>query len=121
MIVAVAPIVPPDASYVWQFYLINDGDEPIESGIVDELIYEWGDHGTTHRVGASFGVILPSTAIAIHRDIDSELRTTISGRVVIGGVERPFGAEFGRLYGPSQKQLVPIPILGVMGLLPNRE
>jgi hypothetical protein len=106
---------------VWQFYLINDGDASIESGIVDEMSYEWGDNATTERVGTSFSAIPPGTALAIHRDIDSEMRTSIVGRVTIGGVERPFGAEFGRLYGPSSKQLVPIPILGVMGLLPQRE
>jgi hypothetical protein len=106
---------------VWQFYLINDGDEAIDSGSVDEVSYEWGDNVTTERVGTSFTAIPPGTAIAIHRDIDSEMRTSIVGRVKIRGAEQAFSAEFGRLYGPSSKQLVPIPILGVMGLLAVRE
>ncbi|HEY1546898.1 MAG TPA: hypothetical protein VGG28_03725 [Kofleriaceae bacterium] len=121
MIVAVAPIVPPDATYSWQFYLINDSGEAIESGVVDKMSYEWGDNVTTEPVGTSFGAIPPNSALAIHRDVDSEMRTAIVGRVMIGGVEHTFGAEFGRLYAPATKQLVPIPVLGMMGLLPLRE
>jgi hypothetical protein len=106
---------------VWQFYLINDGDESIDSGSVDEISYEWADNVTTERVGTSFTAVPPGTAIAFHRDIDSEMRTSIVGRVKIRGAEQAFSAEFGRLYDPSSKQLVPIPILGVMGLLAVRE
>ena len=118
MFVAAAPIVPPDPTYVWELYLVNDGDEVIEGGIVDEMSYEWGDNASVERVGTSFGAIPPGTALAIHREVDTEMRTAITGRVRIGGVEHSFGAEFGRLYGPSRKTLVPIPILGAMGLLP---
>jgi hypothetical protein len=121
MIVAVAPIVPPDGTYSWQFYLINDDDEPIESGIVDKMSYEWGDNATSERVGTSFGAIPAGTALAIHREIDTEMRTSIVGRVTIAGAERPFGAEFGRLYAPASRTLVPIPILGALGMLPLRE
>jgi hypothetical protein len=121
VIVAVAPIVPPDGTYAWQFYLINDDDEPIESGAVDTMSYEWGDNATSERVGTSFGAIPPGTALAIHRELDTEMRTSITGRVTIGGVEQPFGAEFGRLYAPGSCTLVPIPILGALGMLPLRE
>jgi hypothetical protein len=119
--VAVAPIVPPDGTYSWQFYLVNDGDELIESGIVDEVGCEYGDNSTTAHIGSTFAAIPPGTALAIHRGVDTEMRTTIGGRVIVGGVERTFGAEFSRLYGPQHKTLVPIPILGVMGLLPLTE
>jgi hypothetical protein len=114
--VALAPIMPPDQEYVWQFYLVNDGDAAIDGGCVDEMSYEWGDNVTTERIGTTFGAIPPGTALAIHREINTEMRTAIVGRVTIGGVEQTFGAEFGRLYAPSSKTLVPIPILGVMGL-----
>lgn len=121
MIVAVAPIVPPDGTYAWQFYLVNDGDEPIERGVVDTMSYEWGDNVTSEPVGTSFGAIPAGTALAIHREIDTEMRTSIAGRVTIAGVEQSFGAEFGRLYAPPSKPLVPIPILGALGLLPLHE
>ncbi len=121
MIVAVAPIVPPVVTYSWQFYLINDDDEPIEHGVVDEMRYEWGDNVSSEAVGTSFGAIPAGTALAIHREIDTEMRTSIVGRVTIGGVEQRFGAEFGRLYAPASRTLVPIPILGALGMLPLRE
>lgn len=34
----------------WDFYLINDGDAPLDSAVLKQVIYTWGDAGGPARM-----------------------------------------------------------------------
>ena len=43
----------------WDFYLINDGDEPIESAVLIEIGYEWGNLRGINTVDVTVSNIPP--------------------------------------------------------------
>ena len=92
------PIDPPDGNFCFAFRLTNDSDQPILEVHVDSVHYEWGDSGHSERVDAHFGPIAPGQSVELMREIQTEVRTSISLRVVDAAGVRQVSAEFGRLY-----------------------
>ena len=121
VVVVVVPIDPPVEGRCWAFYVINDGALPIDKIVVESVHTEWGDFGNAEPIGIAYGGIAPGECLEVHREVDTELRTALALVVTVAGVAERVHAEFGRLYAPSQKKLVPIPILGKDGLLWERE
>lgn len=116
MIVAAIPIEPPTAGHCWAFHVINDGDVPIESLLVEQVHYEWGDFGNSEDVGVRFGAIAPGASLEVYREIDTELRTGLTLLVTTAGETHRVDAWVGRLYA-TPRGLEPIPILGKDGML----
>lgn len=114
MIVAAIPIDPPDGDKCWAFYVINDASEPVESIVVEEVGYEWGDAGSKETLGKRFGPIAADGWIEVHRETATEVRTALTLSVRRkSGVTRIM-AEVGRLYA-TPRGLESIPILARAG------
>ncbi len=116
MLIAATPIDPPEGDLCWAFHVVNDSDEAIESLIVESVDYEWGDMGNREAVGKRFGPIAPRTALEVHRETDTEVRTSLTLLVRGPSGERRVVAEFGKLYR-ARGPLVTIPILDRPGKL----
>jgi len=117
VIVAAVPFDEPGNNFCWAFHVINDGDAPIDSVVVERAHYTWGDNGNSEAVGTRCGPIAPGASLEVYREIDTEMRTGLSLVVTIAGETHSIYAEVGRLYRPPRQQLEPIPILGRDGLL----
>lgn len=121
MLVAALPLVPHEGDKCWAFYVINDGDEVIESVRVDTVDYEWGDQGNSETVGSEHGPVPPGRYLEVYRETSTEVRTGLTLTVrTVRGSERHY-VQFGRLYSPASSKLEPIPIVGRAGKLPLSE
>lgn len=89
----------------WCFYLINDGDAPLESAELYQVSTEWGDFG--HRQAADVRVagLAPGAHALLWRD-DGELRIELALRVRVAGREVHLAFEFPRLYRQTDLPLV---------------
>jgi hypothetical protein len=116
MIVAATPIDPPADGKCWAFHVVNDSAAPIESMVLEDVSYEWGDMGGGSSPNLRFGPLAPGASVEIWRDDDNaaELRMELELLVRDGGGERRVTAEFGKLY--RVRQLQPIPGLGRDGV-----
>ena len=117
ILVAATPLVPPVAGRCWAFHFVNDSDEPIESLLLQQVDYEWGDMGGGSSPQARFGPVAPRTAVEIWRDDNNAAELSTSLQLLVRGAsgERTITAEFGKLY--RVKQLTPIAVLGRDGVL----
>jgi hypothetical protein len=84
----------------WSFYLINDGNAPLESAVLYEVSYEWGDSGNSEAADARVTDLAPGAHALIWQDDGSgaELRMELSLRVRARGREAALQFEFPKLY-----------------------
>ena len=97
---------------VWGFYLINDGDAPLDSAVLYGVSTEWGDIGHSIVADVRVNDLAPGAHALIWRD-DGEFRTELSLLVRVGVREVRLSFEFPRLY--VKKDLPPVPGLGRSG------
>jgi hypothetical protein len=117
LVVAATPIKPDEQQNCWSFHLVNDSPAPIESVVLAEVSYEWGDSGNTKRVDRRFGSIQPGTCTEIWRDDSdaAELRMTLTLLFRDGDGERKLVVELPMLY--RVRKLIPVPRLGRRGVV----
>ena len=96
----------------WSFYLINDGDAPLDSAALYEISYEWGDLGKSRAADVHVAGLAPGAHALIWRD-DGEFRTELSLLARAGGREVRLSFEFPKLY--VQRNLRPVGGLGKLG------
>ncbi|MFL6230744.1 MAG: hypothetical protein ACJ741_18375 [Pyrinomonadaceae bacterium] len=96
----------------WCFYLINDGDAPLESAALDRVNTEWGDFGHSQAADVVVTDLAPGAHALIWRD-DGECRTELSLLVRAGGREVRLDFEFPKLY--IQRNLQQVDGLGKLG------
>jgi hypothetical protein len=116
-LIAATPLDPPQDGKYWVFHLINNSSGPIESALLKEVGYEWGDMGNSTNPDAQFGPIAPGACLEIWRDNDSaaELRIWLTLSIRWAARARTLTVEFPKLY--LVKRLSLIPVLGKPGIL----
>ena len=87
----------------WSFYLINDGDRPLDLAVLEEVSYEWGDTGSSEPGRTRVKDLAPGAHALVWRDDGSgaELRMELSLRVQLGEREAQLRFEFPKLYTMS--------------------
>jgi hypothetical protein len=89
----------------WSFYLINDGDAPLDSAALYRVSTEWGDFG--HNQAADVRVTdLAAGAHALIWRGDGEFRTELSLLLRAGDREVRLSFEFPKLYIQRNLRLV---------------
>lgn len=98
-----------DGSAEWDFYLINDGDVPFESAVLESVACEWGGVGGTEAVEVRVAGLGPgANAFIWHDDGDgAEMRMDLTLRVRAGGREARLNFEFPKLYLKTGLKAVP--------------
>jgi hypothetical protein len=96
----------------WSFYLINDGDAPLDSAALYRVSTEWGDFGNSYAADVRVNGLAPGAHALIWRD-DGEFRTELSLLVRAGEREARLSFEFPKLY--IQRNLRPVDGLGRPG------
>jgi hypothetical protein len=91
----------------WSFYLINDSAAALDSAVLFEIGYEWGDLGSSETTDVSVIDLAPGAFALIWRDDGSgaELRMDLWLRVRMRGREARLQFEFPKLY---RKENLPI-------------
>ncbi|PYS84151.1 MAG: hypothetical protein DMF67_06515 [Acidobacteria bacterium] len=89
----------------WSFYLINDGDAPLDSAALYRVSFEWGDFGNSYAADVRVNGLAPGAHVLIWRD-DGEFRTELSLLVRAGGREVRLSFEFPKLYLQKNLKLV---------------
>ena len=99
----------------WSFYLINAGNAPLDSAVLDQVSYEWGDSGSGEATDVRVTALAPGAYALIWRDDGSgaELRIDLSLFVRVGDREVRLLFEFPKLY--RKKDLPLIDCLGKPG------
>ncbi|MBV8858852.1 MAG: hypothetical protein JOZ02_18115 [Acidobacteria bacterium] len=103
---------PPVGAGEWRFYLINDGDVPLESAALYRVSTEWGDFGHSQAADVLVRDLAPGAHAPIWRD-DGEFRIELSLLVRAGGREARLDFEFPKLY--IQRNLRRVEALGRLG------
>ena len=98
-------------SPLWTFFLINDGDETIESAELKAVRYEWGDRyvGGESPGGCIADLAPGARAVIWQNDGSSEMRTDLWLRVTHHGAETWLLFEFPRLYRQQGTTLIAHP------------
>jgi len=117
LVIAVTPIRPPVGGKYWAFHVINATPRPIESILLEEVSYEWGDEGSSRFVGARFGPLAPAASVEIWREENTELRTSV--HLVVRGATGThlLMAESPALEVDMYREPVFVPILGRKGYI----
>lgn len=84
----------------WSFYLINDSADTFESVALLEIVYEWGDWGSSETPDAVVTDLAPGQSVLIWRDDGdgAELRMTWTMLVRMEGSDTRLLFEFPKLY-----------------------
>ena len=92
----------------WSFYLINDSDRPLDSVVLNELHYEWGDWGNSEPADVHVAGLAAGAHALIWRDDGSgaELRMNLLLLVRMGDREVRLAFEFPKLYRKTDLPLV---------------
>ncbi len=88
---------PPAGAGQWCFYLINDGDAPLDSAELYRVSTEWGDSGHIEAADVRVGGLAPGAHALIWRD-DGEFRIELRLLARAGGREVRLVFEFPKLY-----------------------
>ena len=94
----------------WAFYLINDGDAPLDSAELYRVSTEWGDFGHSQAVDVRVSGLAPGTHALVWSGDDGEFRIELALLVRAGGREARLTFEFPKLY--QQRDL---PLVGGLG------
>jgi hypothetical protein len=89
----------------WSFYLINDGDAPLEYAGLFRVSTEWGDFGDSRATDVCVTDLAPGAHAVIWRD-DGEFCIQLSLLVRAGGCEARLEFEFPKLYIQRNLRLV---------------
>ena len=89
----------------WGFYLINDGDAPLDSATLYRVSTEWGDSGHSRAADVRVDGLAPGAHALVWRD-DGEFRIELALRVRACGREARLEFEFPRLYRQTGLPLV---------------
>jgi hypothetical protein len=89
----------------WSFYLINDGDAPLDSAVLYRVGTEWGDMGNSVAADVRVTALAPGAHALIWRD-DGEFRTELSLLVRAGDRAVRLSFEFPKLYIQRNLRLV---------------
>ena len=92
----------------WSFYLINDNDVFIDTAVLYEVAYEWGDWGNSELTDVRFTDLAPGGHTVIWRDdgCGVELRMELSVHVQLSGYTARLQFEFPKLYRLKNLQMV---------------
>ena len=92
----------------WSFYLLNDGQSALDSAVLHEIGYEWGDMGSSETPDVRIGDLAPGAHALVWRDDGSgaELRMELSLRARVRGREVRLRFEFPKLYNQRNPRLV---------------
>lgn len=92
----------------WQFYLINDGEAPLNSAVLSRVSYEWGNQGHSEEVAARVDNLACGAHAFLWTDDSSggELRMELPVRVRAGGREVTLVFFFPMLYKKKDLPLV---------------
>jgi len=92
----------------WSFYLINDSKAPLDSAVLDQISYEWGDLGNNELADVQVTGLGAGAHALVWRDDGSgaELRMDLSLVVRIGDREVRLLFEFPKLYRKTSLPLV---------------
>ncbi len=92
----------------WSFYLINDSDALLDSAVLNQISYEWGDSGNSEAADVQVTGLAVGAHALIWRDDGSgaELRMELSLLVRMGDREVRLLFEFPKLYRKTDLPLV---------------
>ena len=92
----------------WSFYLINDSDTHIDSAVLNDIWYEWGDLANNESVSSHVTNLAAGEHALIWRDDGdgTEFRMVFSVIACIGEREVNLSFEFPKLY--RQEHLKPV-------------
>jgi hypothetical protein len=92
----------------WSFYLINDSDAPLDSAVLNQVGYEWGDWGSSEAADIHIAGLAAGGHALIWRDDGSgaELRMDLSLLVRVGDREVRLLFEFPKLYLKSNLPVI---------------
>lgn len=92
----------------WSFYLINDSNDHIDSVVLNQIWYEWGDLANSESVASCVTDIGPGAHALIWRDDGSgvEFRMILSVLACVGDREVNLSFEFPKLYRQRNLKLV---------------
>ena len=92
----------------WSFYLINNGNAPVDSAVMNGVSYEWGDLRSGEAADVRVTALAPGAYALIWRGDSSgaELRMDLSLLVRIGDREVRLLFEFPKLYRKTNLPLV---------------
>lgn len=92
----------------WSFYLINDGAAPLDSAVLTNVSYEWGDWGTDAAASGQVAGLAPGGHALLWRDDANaaELRIDLWLLVRTGEREVKLWFEFPKLYRKENLPLV---------------
>jgi len=92
----------------WSFYLINDGDAPLDWALLYSVGYEWGDLGNSEAADVRISGLAPGAHALIWRDDGSgaEVRMDLSLRARVRSREVRLQFEFPKLYRKRDLPLV---------------
>jgi hypothetical protein len=117
LVIAATRIQPPVDGKDWAIHVINATPRPIESILLEEVSYEWGDDVTSKPVGVRFGPLAPAASVEIWREDNPEVRTSVHLVVRVAAGTRRLMAEFPVLQVYMRREPVLIPILGRKGYI----
>ena len=101
----------------WNFYLLNDSNDPLDLAVLYEIGYEWGDFGNSDPVDVRVTDLSPGEHALVWSDDGSgaELRMELVFRVRLHGREAEMRFEFSKLYRLADEHLKPVKGLGKHG------
>jgi hypothetical protein len=106
----------------WDFYLINDGDEPIDSAVLIEIGYEWGNLRGSESVNVTVSNIPPGQhKFVCSDDASAEGRMDLLFRLMTRGREATLSFEFPKLYKLTREHLRPVEGLDKRGYAVSAE
>ena len=99
----------------WSFYLINDSDASLDSAVLNQISYEWGDFANSETADVRVADLAAGAHALIWRDDGSgaEFRMSLTLLVRMGEREAWLGFEFPKLY--IQRNLRLVDGLGKLG------
>jgi hypothetical protein len=116
LLLVATPIIPPEKGNSWAFHVVNHSALAIDSGVLESVVYDWGDWSTKATPQTPFGPLAPGAAIEIWRDKARAVETGMWITILVhrGGEEPKFTAEFLEL--PLVKEFVLVPPLSQNGI-----
>ncbi len=96
----------------WSFYLINDEPNPLDSAVLEEVVYEWGGAWSKEAADVRIPTLAPGAHAILWRGHASgaELRMDLMLRVCLQGREARLRFEFPMLY-----RKVDLPLIDGLG------
>jgi hypothetical protein len=99
----------------WSFYLINDGDAPLDAAVLETFGHEWGDFGDSVHPDVKVTDLASGKSTLIWRDNDEELRMWLTLKVHVAACEAELLFEFPMLYRRRNGGLPIVQSLGKPG------